>query len=204
MRKSFFVILLIAVASMFQYNCGGKYSNIQIDSVDVDGYVKACTYFDSHYKEFLMYINTHEEADTNEIKDYDEIMRQLHEQEFIDLDYFLYVHSKLNPVVEVIRQNPDVERFPGIGIADFSFLEEGEKQYRKFLEDSTLSNNDKEFYRAQMAQIETTKVDLFDKQEKNKSWVELIRQQASRNTDVELNDYVIMQLTILEREMTQF
>jgi hypothetical protein len=98
-------------------------------------------------------------------------------------------------------ENPNVERYPGIGTADLSFIEEGEKQYRKFLEDSTLSAKDKEFFRKQMAQIETTKVDLFDKQEKNRIWVQIVREKATKYTDVELSDLEIMQLTALAGEI---
>lgn len=183
-------------------SCGGKYSGVKLDSEDVQGYVNAYTIFDANFKDFIIYLNSTNNLDTNEIKDYDDVMYVLNSQGFIDVEYFMYVHSKLDPVVEVIARNPNVERFPSIGITDLSFLEEGEKQYRKFLEDSTLSSHDKEFYRAQMAQIETTKVDLFDKQEKNKAWIALIRKQASVSDD-ELSDLDIMQLTILERERTK-
>ena len=119
------------------------------------------------------------------------------------MDYFLAVHKKLKPVIEVIRANPDVERYPGIGTADLSFIEEGEEQYRKFLEDTTLTAEGKEFLRKQMAQIETTKVDLFNKKEKNKLWVELVREQSSKETDVVLSDFEIMQLTTLAADISR-
>lgn len=186
-------------------SCSGKYDDLAVDSEDVQGYVNVCTIFESDNPDFLQYISTHRsEADSNEVHDYCEVVDVLNSHGFIDLEYFMHVHGKLAPVMDVIRRNPDVERFPGIGTADLSFLEEGEKQYRKFLDDNTLSNDDKEFYRAQMAQIETTKLDLFYKQEKNKLWVELVREQSASESDVVLGDMDIMQLTILEREVTWF
>ncbi len=186
-------------------SCGGKYDDWEVDSEDVHGYVNVCTIFETDNQDFLLYIDSHDSAaDSCEIRDYDQVVNVLNSHGFIDLEYFMHVHSKLNPVLDVIRNNPNVERFPGIGTADLSFLEDGEKQYRKFLEDNTLSNDDKEFYRAQMAQIETTKIDLLHKQEKNKLWVDLVRNQSASKTDVVLEDLDIMQLTILEREMTKF
>lgn len=198
--KILLVSLMIAVAS-----CKGKYDNEPIDSEDVLGYVNACTIFDTDNQDFLTYVNTHSrDADSTQIKGYPEVMRVLNSQGFIDVDYFMHVHEKLSPVVKVIQNHPDVERFPGIGISDLSFLEEGEKQYRKFLEDNTLSNEDKDFYRNQMAQIETTKLDLFYKQEKNKVWVSLVREESKDVTDADLQDVDIMQLTILVRDASGF
>lgn len=198
------IIQLILSLAILIVSCGGKYDNVTLDSEDVQGYVSVCTIFDSDNKEFLQYIDNHAKSvDTNDIRNYDQVINVLNSHGFIDLEYFLHVHNKLSPVLGVIRSNPDVERFPGIGTADLSFLEEGEKQYRKFLEDNTLSTDDKEFYRAQMAQIETTKLDLFDKHEKNTRWVSLVRAQSGKLTDVSLSDMDIMQLTILEREMTK-
>ncbi len=186
-------------------SCGGKYDDLEVDSEDVHGYVNVCTIFETDNQDFLLYIDSHDSAaDSSEIRGYHQVVNVLNSHGFIDLEYFMHVHSKLKPVLDVIRSNPNVERFPGIGTADLSFLEDGEKQYRKFLEDNTLSNDDKEFCRAQMAQIETTKVDLFYKQEKNKLWVDLVRSQSADRTDVVLEDLDIMQLTILEREMTKF
>lgn len=197
------LILLLVWFSAVLTCCKGRYSDIQVDSEDVQGYVSAYTQLDASNKDFLIYIRDCNDVDTNQIANYDEVMRVLNMAGFLDVEHFVAVHSKLKPVVDVISENPKVERFPGIGTADLSFLVEGEKQYRKFLEDSTLTDKDKDFYRAQMAQIETTKVDLFDKQEKNKHWVQLVREQAESRTDVKLDDIQIMQLTILEREISK-
>ncbi|MBR4267093.1 MAG: hypothetical protein IKQ46_13655 [Bacteroidales bacterium] len=195
--------ILLAVIAATLIGCKGKYSNIQVDNEDILGYVNAFTQLDANHKDFLIYIGENSEVDTTQLKDYNDIMHILNLQGFPDIEYFMAVHSKLDPVVKVISQNPDVERYPGIGTADLSFLEEGEKQYRKFLEDSTISQKDKEFYQAQMSQIETTKVDLFDKQEKNRHWVQLVRSESQSKTDVNLDDNSIMQLTILEREISK-
>jgi len=190
---------------MLTIACKGKYDDEPIDSEDVLGYVNVCTIFDTDNQDFLEYVDTHEkDADSTMIHGYPEVMRVLNSQGFIDVDYFMHVHQKLSPVVKVIQKHPDVERFPGIGTSDLSFLEEGEKQYRQFLEDNTLSNEDKDFFRAQMAQIETTKLDLFDKQEKNKVWLSLVRAESKDLTDVELQDVDIMQLTILVRDTSVF
>jgi hypothetical protein len=193
-------ILAVCVSSTL-FACGGKYAGIQIDKEDVHGYVNAYNAFNANYQDFLRYINSVSKPDSTQINKYDEIMYILNIQGFPDVDYFYMVNTKLKPYLEAIMENPNVERYPGIGTADLSFIEEGEKQYRKFLEDSTLSAKDKEFFRKQMAQIETTKVDLFDKQEKNRIWVQIIRKQATKCTDVELSDLEIMQLTALAGEI---
>ncbi len=193
-------ILLVALV-MMAASCKGKYDDEPIDSEDVLGYVNACTIFDADNPDFLAYVGSHDrDADSSQIRDYQGVMRVLNSQGFIDVDYFMHVNKKLSPVVKVIQNHPEVERFPGIGISDLSFLEEGEKQYRQFLDDNTISSEDKDFYRIQMAQIETTKLDLLDKQEKNKVWVSLVRQEASQLTDANLLDVDIMQLTILVRD----
>ncbi len=193
-------ILAVCVSSTL-FACGGKYAGIQIDKEDVHGYVNAYNAFNANYQDFLRYINSVSKPDSTQINKYDEIMYILNIQGFPDVDYFYMVNTKLKPYLEAIMENPNVERYPGIGTADLSFIEEGEKQYRKFLEDSTLSAKDKEFFRKQMAQIETTKVDLFDKQEKNRIWVQIVRKQATKYTDVELSDLEIMQLTALAGEI---
>ncbi len=193
-------ILAVCVSSTL-FACGGKYAGIQIDKEDVHGYVNAYNAFNANYQDFLRYINSVSKPDSTQINKYDEIMYILNIQGFPDVDYFYMVNTKLKPYLETIMENPNVERYPGIGTADLSFIEEGEKQYRKFLEDSTLSAKDKEFFRKQMAQIETTKVDLFDKQEKNRIWVQIVRKQATKYTDVELSDLEIMQLTALAGEI---
>lgn len=193
-------ILAVCVSSTL-LACGGKYADIQIDKEDVHGYVNAYNAFNANYQDFLRYINSVSKPDSAQISKYDEIMYILNIQGFPDVDYFCMVNTKLKPYLEAIMENPDVERYPGIGTADLSFIEEGEKQYRKFLEDSTLSVKDKEFFRKQMAQIETTKVDLFDKQEKNRVWVQIVRENATKHTDVVLSDLEIMQLTALAGEI---
>lgn len=193
-------ILAVCVSSTL-FACGGKYAGIQIDKEDVHGYVNAYNAFNANYQDFLRYINSVSKPDSTQINKYDEIMYILNIQGFPDVDYFYMVNTKLKPYLEAIMENPNVERYPGIGTADLSFIEEGEKQYRKFLEDSTLSAKDKEFFRKQMAQIETTKVDLFDKQEKNRIWVQIVREKATKYTDVELSDLEIMQLTALAGEI---
>lgn len=193
-------ILAVCVSSTL-FACGGKYAGIQIDKEDVHGYVNAYNAFNANYQDFLRYINSVSKPDSAQISKYDEIMYILNIQGFPDVDYFCMVNTKLKPYLEAIMENPDVERYPGIGTADLSFIEEGEKQYRKFLEDSTLSAKDKEFFRKQMAQIETTKVDLFDKQEKNRVWVQIVRENATKHTDVVLSDLEIMQLTALAGEI---
>ena len=193
-------ILAVCVSSTL-FACGGKYAGIQIDKEDVHGYVNAYNAFNANHQDFLRYINSVSKPDSTQINKYDEIMYILNSQGFPDVDYFYMVNTKLKPYLEAIMENPNVERYPGIGTADLSFIEEGEKQYRKFLEDSTLSAKDKEFFRKQMAQIETTKVDLFDKQEKNRIWVQIVREKATKYTDVELSDLEIMQLTALAGEI---
>lgn len=202
--RNAFRIFILAISVMISA-CSGKYDDEPVDSADVLGYVSACTVFDSDFQDFLAYVDEHDcMSDSSEIRGYSDVMRVLNSQGFIDVDYFMHVHYKLKPVLEAIRSHPDVERFPGIGTADLSFLDEGEQQYRKFLEDNTLSSDDKAFFRAQMAQIETTKLDLFDKQEKNKIWVNIVRGDYEGKTDVELQDVDIMQLTILERDSQGF
>ncbi|MBR2199607.1 MAG: hypothetical protein IJ894_02515, partial [Bacteroidales bacterium] len=78
-------------------------------------------------------------------------------------------------------------------------MEAGEREYRKYLDDSTLDEDKKAFYRNCISQIETTKVDLFNKQEKNKAWLSLIRGEISG--DLQLSDNDIMLLTNLERDI---
>ena len=196
---------ILAILTFFAiYGCGiGKYPDIQIDEEDVRGYVEVYMQLDVNHKDFLIYLKDHNEVDSNEIAFYHDVLYILNAQGFIDMDYFLAVHKKLKPVIDVIRANPNVERYPGIGTADLSFIEEGEEQYRKFLEDTTLTAEGKEFLRKQMAQIETTKVDLFNKKEKNKLWVELVREQSSKETDVVLSDFEIMQLTTLAADISR-
>jgi len=184
-------------------SCGGRYSDIQIDNEDVQGYVNAYTLLDYNHKDFLIYAGSTLKPDTLQIENYREVLHILNVQGFPDADYFCAVHSKLRPFLEVVWDNPGTERYPGIGTADLSFIEEGEKQYRQFLEDSTLSAGDKEFFRQQMAQIETTKVDLFDKQEKNRAWVSLVRDKTKGKTDAVLDDIAIMQLTSLASEVSR-
>jgi hypothetical protein len=101
-----------------------------------------------------------------------------------------------------IAAHPDEERYPGLGTADSAFMETmeaGEREYRKYLDDSTLDEDKKAFYRNCISQIETTKVDLFNKQEKNKAWLSLIRGEISG--DLQLSDNDIMLLTNLERDI---
>ncbi|MBQ3657770.1 MAG: hypothetical protein II956_13160 [Bacteroidales bacterium] len=193
-------ILAVCVSSTL-LACGGKYADIQIDSEDVKGFVNAYNVFNANHQDFLTYINSVDKPDSTQIGKYHDIMYILNVQGFPDVEYFCAVNKKLKPYLDVIKENPDIERYPGIGTADLSFIEEGEKQYRKFLEDSTLSAKDKEFFRQQMAQIETTKVDLFDKQEKNRIWVQIVRSKATKCTDVVLTDLEIMQLTALTGEI---
>ena len=97
-----------------------KYSGMKIDSIDVEGYVQAYTILDDGYKDFLLYIKDHSTADSNAIKDYRKVMYTLSSNGFPDIEYFMYVHNRLSPVVEAIAQNPGVERYPGIGTADKS------------------------------------------------------------------------------------
>ena len=79
-------------------------------------------------------------------------------------------------------------------------MEAGEREYRKYLEDTTLSEDKKKFYREQMSQIETTMLDIMNKKEKNKAWLALIRENI--DASLELSDTDIMQLTILESEVS--
>jgi hypothetical protein len=199
--KKYILAIWISVALL---SCDRKYADIQIDNEDVKGYVNAYTVFNANYQDFLAYIQNTSKPDSMQIEKYQEIVYILNVQGFPDVDYFCAVNKKIKPYLDAIWNNPHVERYPGIGTADLSFIEEGEKQYRKFLEDSTLSASDKEFFRQQMAQIETTKVDLFDKQEKNKLWVDLVRKEALKNTDAVLGDLEIMQLTSLAGEISRF
>ena len=181
---------------------GNKYSGMHIDSEDVSGYVQSYTVIADSHKDFLHYIDTHNVVDTNEIKDYPTLMYLLGRNGFPDVEYFMYVHGKLHPVVAAIAAHPDEERYPGLGTADSAFMETmeaGEREYRKYLEDSTLTEDKKVFYRNCISQIETTKVDLFNKQEKNKAWLSLIRGEIGG--DLNLSDNDIMLLTNLERDI---
>ncbi len=201
MRRNILILILLTtiVLSACHRN---KYSGMHIDSEDVEGYVQSYTVIADTYKDFLLYIDTHNVVDTNEIKDYPSLMYLLGRNGFTDVEYFMYVHGKLHPVVDAIAEHSDVERYPGLGTADIAFLETmeaGEKEYRKYLNDSSLSEDKKAFYRNCISQIETTKVDLYNKQEKNKAWLSLVRNEIG--SDLQLSDNDIMMLTILEREI---
>ncbi|MCR5454193.1 MAG: hypothetical protein K6F33_04305 [Bacteroidales bacterium] len=198
MRRNIFIFISLAIIALSACH-RNKYSGMHIDSEDVSGYVQTYTVIADSYKDFLQYIDSHSTIDTNDINDYPSLMYLLGVNGFPDVEYFMFVHDKLHPVVDVIASHPNEERYPGIGTADLSFMEAGEREYRKYLEDSTISEDKKAFYRTQMSQIETTKIDLFDKQEKNKVWVALIREEI--DSDLNLSDNDIMMLTILEREI---
>lgn len=179
-----------------------KYSHMPIDSEDVAGYVQSYTVIADTYRDFLVYIDNHNVVDTNDIKDYPSLMYLLGRNGFPDVEYFMHVHGKLHPVVSAIAAHPDTERYPGLGTADVAFLqnmEAGEREYRKYLDDSTLSEDKKAFYRSCISQIETTRIDLFNKQEKNKEWLSLIRGEIGG--DLNLSDNDIMLLTNLERDI---
>ena len=201
MRRNILILILLATITLSACH-RNKYSGMHIDSEDVAGYVQSYTVIADSYKDFLIYIDSHNVVDTNEIKDYPSLMYLLGRNGFLDVEYFMYVHGKLHPVVDAIAAHPDVERYPGLGTADLAFLETmeaGEKEYRKYLSDSSLSEDKKAFYRNCISQIETTKVDLFNKQEKNKAWLSLVRGEIGG--DLQLSDNDIMMLTILEREI---
>ena len=196
------ILAYILLATLILCGCHrNKYSGMKIDSEDVEGYEQAYTILDDGFKDFLLYVEKHGDVDSNKVKDYSKVMYILGSNGFPDVEYFMYVHGKLRPVVDVISEHPNEERYPGIGTADLSFMEAGEREYRKYLEDSTISDDKKEFYRAQMSQIETTKVDLFDKQEKNRAWISLIRSEI--DNELALTDNDIMLLTRLEREISK-
>lgn len=198
MRRNILTFILFAIVILSSCH-RNKYQGMRIDSEDVAGYVRVYTVLADSYKDFLQSINSHSDIDTSSIRDYSSLMYLFSRNGFPDVEYFMYVHDKLSPVVAVIASYPGVERYPGIGTADLSFMEAGEMEYRKFLEDSTLSEDKKAFYRTQMSQIETTKVDLYNKQEKNKEWLSLVRGEIGG--DLGLSDNDIMMLTILEREI---
>ena len=192
MRRNILIFILLTTITLSSCH-RNKYHGMNIDSEDVEGYVQAYTVIADNYKD------KHSDVDSNAIKDYHSLMYLLGRNGFPDVEYFMYVHGKLRPVVNVIAAHPGEERYPGIGTADLSFMEAGEKEYRKYLDDSTISEDKKAFFRAQMAQIETTMVDIFDKQEKNKAWLSLVRDEIGG--DLQLSDNDIMMLTILEREI---
>ncbi len=198
MQRNVLIIILLTIIMLSSCH-KSRYSGMAIDSQDVEGYVQSYTVIADSYRDFLHSIDQHNDLDTNDIKDYPSIMYILGRNGFPDVEYFVYVHCKLRPVVDAIAAHPDEERYPGIGTADLSFMEAGEKEYRKYLDDSTLAEDKKAFYRNCISQIETTKVDLFNKQEKNKAWLALIRGEVGG--DVQLSDNDIMMLTILEREI---
>ena len=201
MRRNLLIYILLVIG-MLPCCHSNKYSGMHIDSEDVSGYVQSYTVIADSHKDFLHYIDTHNVVDTNEIKDYPTLMYLLGRNGFPDVEYFMYVHGKLHPVVAAIAAHPDEERYPGLGTADSAFMETmeaGEREYRKYLEDSTLTEDKKVFYRNCISQIETTKVDLFNKQEKNKAWLSLIRGEIGG--DLNLSDNDIMLLTNLERDI---
>ncbi|MBQ4406318.1 MAG: hypothetical protein II852_04825 [Bacteroidales bacterium] len=201
MRRNLLIYILLVIWIMPCCH-SNKYSGMHIDSEDVSGYVQTYTVIADSHKEFLRYIDTHNVVDTNEIKDYPTLMYLLGRNGFPDVEYFMYVHGKLHPVVAAIAAHPDEERYPGLGTADSAFMETmeaGEREYRKYLDDSTLDEDKKAFYRNCISQIETTKVDLFNKQEKNKAWLSLIRGEIGG--DLNLSDNDIMLLTNLERDI---
>lgn len=201
MRRNILIIILLTV--ILTGGCHqNKYSGMPIDSEDVAGYVQSYTVIADTYKDFLVYIDKHKDVDTNDIKDYPSLMYLLGRNGFPDVEYFMHVHGKLHPVVAAIAAHPDEERYPGIGTADQAFMEAmeaGEREYRKYLDDSTLSDEKKTFYRNCLSQIETTRVDLYNKQEKNKAWLSLIRGEIGG--DLNLSDNDIMLLTNLERDI---
>jgi len=201
MRRNLLIYILLVIG-MLPCCHSNKYSGMHIDSEDVSGYVQSYTVIADSHKDFLLYIDTHNVVDTNEIKDYPTLMYLLGRNGFPDVEYFMYVHGKLHPVVAAIAAHPDEERYPGLGTADSAFMETmeaGEMEYRKYLDDSTLDEDKKAFYRNCISQIETTKVDLFNKQEKNKAWLSLIRGEIGG--DLNLSDNDIMLLTNLERDI---
>lgn len=192
---------ILAVVSLIA-GCKNRY-DLEVDSEDVNGYVSAYIILNANFKGFITYIQENNDVDTSKLENYNDIKYVLNSNGFIDMDYFMQVHETLHPIVEIISQHPNEERFPSLSNTDLSIIEAGEKQFREYLESNTLSPQDKEFYEAQMSQIKSTKIDLVHKQDKNIKWVALIRNEIDSHTSSLLSDNDIMQLTILERETSQ-
>ena len=119
MRRKLHIFILLTIV-MLPCCHRNKYSGMHIDSEDVEGYVQSYTVIADTYKDFLHYIDSHNVVDTNEIKDYQSLMYLLGRNGFLDVEYFMYVHGKLHPVVATIAAHPDEERYPGLGTANIS------------------------------------------------------------------------------------
>ncbi|MCQ2973411.1 MAG: hypothetical protein MJ211_01225 [Bacteroidales bacterium] len=199
MKQNLVAILLIILTLVV--SCGGKYDHLEITEDEFDAYISVYKDFHINNKDFLLTIKDKSEFDSLKIKNSHKIKQILYDAGFEDPDFFVSINNKISPILETIGENSEFECFPGLGSADLSFLDQAEEQYSKFLTDSSLSSRKKENYEANIQQIQSTKRDLLDKQAKNEAWIKFIRSEC--RACKELSDNQIMQLTILERELSE-
>ena len=116
---------------------------------------------------------------------------------------FLAVNNKISPLIEIIKNNSDVERYPGLSTPNLDFLETAAAEYRNLLKDTNLTVKKIEHYKQSLEQIESTLNNLTDKQKKNEKWINLIKKQAKENCNLDLSENSIMKLTIFEKEISE-
>ncbi len=196
-------LLFIIIILFFNQSCNQKYKNVQIGEDEVSAYCNVYTKLNTTHKEFLIYIEGRETIDSTVVENYDEVSQIIDNAGFIDANLFLAVHNKLKQVINIISNYQTMERYPGLVVSNLDFLENASKQYQKLLEDSTLSQKNKELYRKSKAQIDSTRQDLIDKQEKNLQWTQLIKNSAVKKCNIILTDSDVMKLTILEKEISE-